>query len=432
MKNYFYRLLVKYLCLFIRPNDTVLLYSPPVEPLRQLLGERVKQMLQPMESGGTKVIDGAPDYIVISSEVHYQADIQQFFAAAYLQCHTNTRLIVTYYSSLWRPLLSFATFVGLRRKTPEQNWITHEDIKNFLCLSDFEVIRTDQKVLIPFYIPLISEFANKFLVSLPMIRHLTLVNMVMARPVVPCSSEQGNQPSVSVIVPARNEAGNIENIIKRLPEMGPNDELIFIEGHSQDNTCEMIQQMSEKYKNAVRIRIAQQSGKGKGDAVRKGFDMATAEILMILDADMTVAPEELPKFYQAIVQNKGEFINGSRLVYPMEGEAMRFLNMVANKFFALAFSFVIGQRFKDTLCGTKVISRENYRRLAAHRSYFGDFDPFGDFDLIFGAARMGLKIVEVPIAYKNRTYGTTNISRWSHGLLLFRMLAFASFRMRFL
>ena len=214
--------------------------------------------------------------------------------------------------------------------------------------------------------------------------------------------------------------------------MGPNDELIFIEGHSQDNTWEMIQQMAEKYKNTVRIRIAQQSGKGKGDAVRKGFDMATAEILMILDADMTVAPEELPKFYQAIIRDKGEFINGSRLVYPMEGEAMRFLNMVANKFFALAFSFVIGQRFKDTLCGTKVISRENYRRLAAHRSYFGDFDPFGDFDLIFGSARMGLKIVEVPIAYKNRTYGTTNISRWSHGLLLLKMLGFAALRLRFL
>ena len=190
--------------------------------------------------------------------------------------------------------------------------------------------------------------------------------------------------------------------------------------------------MTEKYKDSRTILCGQQEGKGKGDAVRKGFGMATKDILMILDADMTVPPEDLPRFYDAIRTNKGEYINGSRLVYPMEKEAMRFCNIIGNKFFAAAFSFVLGQQFRDTLCGTKVLTKTNYEKLAYHRAYFGDFDPFGDFDLIFGAARMGLKIVEVPITYRERKYGDTNISRWSHGVILLKMLIFAARRIKFI
>jgi glycosyltransferase involved in cell wall biosynthesis len=214
--------------------------------------------------------------------------------------------------------------------------------------------------------------------------------------------------------------------------MGREDEIIFVEGNSTDDTWEKIQQAASAYTGAHRLIIARQKGQGKGDAVRLGFDLATKDILMILDADLTMPPEELPKFYNAIAENRAEFVNGSRLVYPMEKQAMRFFNILANKFFAAAFSFVLGQRFKDTLCGTKVLSRAHYKRLAAAREFFGDFDPFGDFDLLFGAARMGLKIVEIPIHYHERTYGTTNIQRWRHGLILLRMLMFAARRMKFL
>ena len=237
---------------------------------------------------------------------------------------------------------------------------------------------------------------------------------------------------VSVIIPARNESGNIEAAVTRLPRMGPNDELIFVEGGSSDDTWQRIQDVVRRYTRDRRVVAARQDGRGKGDAVRKGFAVAQNEILMILDADLTVPPEELTKFYEAIVQGKGEFINGSRLVYPMEKEAMRFLNILANKFFAASFSFVLGQTFKDTLCGTKVMTRSNYSRVEAHRRYFGEFDPFGDFDLIFGASRLGLKTVEAPIRYRERTYGTTNISRWRHGTILLGMLTFAAHRLKFI
>ena len=428
MRLYFYRQVARYLRLFVRQEDVVELISPSEEPLRQLFAGQ-KGISDAGDSDQNLI---PPDYIVVSSDVHYQPDIQSFLSVLHARCAPSTRLIMTYYSSLWRPLLQLATRLGLRRKTPEQNWVSHEDMENLLKLADFEIVRVDRKILIPVYIPIISWIANRFLASLPILRHLTLVNLLVARPVLFDGPDDVRPPSVSVVVPARNEAGNIEGIVQRLPLMGPEDELIFVEGNSTDETWATIQQVAEKYAGKRNIVVARQEGKGKGDAVRKGFDIASREILMILDADMTVSPEELPKFYQAIIRDKGEFINGSRLVYPMEGKAMRFLNMLANKFFAVAFSFVVGQSFKDTLCGTKVITRDNYRRLANHRSFFGDFDPFGDFDLIFGAARMGLKIVEVPITYKDRTYGTTNISRWSHGLLLFKMLGFAALRLRFL
>nr|WP_295926496.1 glycosyltransferase family 2 protein [uncultured Dyadobacter sp.] len=285
-------------------------------------------------------------------------------------------------------------------------------------------------MIFPKYIPLISPLLNRYAGNLPLINSLGLITCLVAR-----SKRTEQKPaqdlSVSVIIPARNEKGNIEALIQRTPQMGSHTELIFIEGNSTDQTWEEIQRLGAHYRENYDIKWAQQDGKGKGDAVRKGFNLASGDILMILDADMTVAPEELPKFFNAIASGKGEYINGSRLVYPMEKQAMRFLNLLGNKFFSLAFSWLLGQNLKDTLCGTKVISRENYLKLAANRSYFGNFDPFGDFDLIFGSAKLNLKFIEIPIRYRARTYGETNISRFKHGWLLLRMTAFALRKIKF-
>lgn len=443
MRAYFYSLVRKYFSLFILPQNSVVEVDPTTSLLVgamphgkvtfrhteeeiSLATDFRNDQIVPIES----VFESQPDYLVISGLVHYERDIQSLLASLYKMCHRDTRLVLTYYSSLWRPFASFASFLGLRSKVPESNWLAHEDILNLLELESFELIRRDSKVLIPFYIPIISNFFNRYLAPLPLFRNFCLLNIAVARPLINETAEAS--PSVSIVVPARNEAGNIESIVKRIPIMGPIDEIIFVEGNSTDSTWQSILAVEAQYGAERRIVIAQQDGKGKGDAVRKGFALAQNEILMILDADMTVQPEDLLKFYRAIKENRGEFINGSRLVYPMKKEAMRFFNLLGNKFFALAFSFVLGQRFKDTLCGTKVISRSNYIKLAANRSYFGDFDPFGDFDLIFGAARMGLKIVEIPICYRERIYGETNISRWRHGAILLAMLFFSARRIKFL
>ena len=367
----------------------------------------------------------------MNGNVHYEADVQKLLEDVRATIKPSCRVILVYYSTLWKPVLRLATALGLRRQTPEENWIANEDVRNLLLLANYELVRHESKLLIPIYIPLVSYLANRFLAPLPGFRLFNLLNIAIARSLESSGLNQGKAPSVSVVVPARNEAGNIEAAILRTPMMGPDDELIFIEGNSTDDTWDTIRRLQEKYAGARNIRSARQDGKGKGDAVRKGFAIAEKEILMILDADLTVPPEELPRFYSALTSRKGEFINGSRLIYPMEKQAMRFFNLLGNKFFATMFSFVLGQRLKDTLCGTKVLTRDNYLRLAAHRKFFGEFDPFGDFDLIFGAARMALPIVEIPIHYRERVYGETNIHRWRHGLILLRMLCFAAARIKF-
>ncbi|KGM55119.1 glycosyl transferase [Lysobacter daejeonensis GH1-9] len=426
MRNYFYRLLSTYLRLYARPSDRVIEVDAVSGELQEILGSTESvSSAQLRDAGG----GSTADYVILNGNLHYEADIQGYLAGIRTSLREDTRLLVVTYSALWRPFIQLATMLGLRRKTLESNWLADADIANFLRLTDFELVRRDSRVLLPMYIPLLSSVVNRYLAPLPGLRALALVNVYVARPAR--VERTTSRPSVSVVVAARNEAGNIDNIVRRVKNMGPDDELIFIEGGSSDDTWDRIVQ-AQKDNPHRNIVIGKQDGKGKGDAVRKGFAMASKDILMILDADLTVPPEDLPKFYDALVSGKAEFINGSRLVYPMEKEAMRFLNMLGNKFFAAAFSFVLGQRFKDTLCGTKVLTRENYQRLARNRSYFGEFDPFGDFDLIFGASRMGLKVIEVPITYRERTYGETNISRWRHGALLLVMLVFASRKLKFI
>ena len=376
-------------------------------------------------------IEGTYDVVILSNLIGFVDDIQHVFLELKKVCHPNTKVIVSFYNSTWEPLLSFAEKIGLKTKSPQQNWLTHFDINNLLYLAGFDVYRQVRRTLIPFNIPILSFIFNKYFAKLPLLRYLGL-NMFSFAMKFPESNEDiKNRYSVSIVIPARNESGNIENAILRMPDFAKHHEIIFVEGNSTDDTWETIQKIKAKYDSTHDIKITQQSGKGKGDAVRKGFGMATGDILMILDADLTMPPEELPKFYNAIAGYKGDFINGSRLVYAMDEKAMRFLNRLGNKFFSQAFTWLLEQKFRDTLCGTKVLFRKDYEKLIVNRKFFGDFDPFGDFDLLFGAYKLNLKIVEIPIRYKDRTYGDTNISRFKHGFMLLQMCIFAMRKCKF-
>ncbi len=372
------------------------------------------------------------DVIILSNLVGYLLDIQKVFGELHKVCHEETKIIVTYYSVFWEPFIKFAEFIGIKKKGPKQSWLSSKDISNLLYLADFETYKQNSSMLFPFYIPLISEFLNKFLSRLPVFNWFALNQYTFAQPVSYLNEmEVSRKYSTTVLIPARNESGNIENAILRLPDFGKHIEILFVEGNSTDDTWGKIQEIQKKYEETHDIKILQQPGKGKGDAVRAGYSIAAGDILMILDADLTVPPEQLPKFYNAIAQNKGGFINGTRLIYPMEKNAMRFLNTLGNKFFSMAFSWLLEQPIKDTLCGTKVMFRKDYIRLAANRHYFGNFDPFGDFDLLFGAFKLNLKIIDMPIRYQERIYGDTNISRFKHGLLLLKMWWFALFKIKF-
>jgi SAM-dependent methyltransferase len=367
------------------------------------------------------------DYIVLEGLLGELDDVQAFLNAIKRFCTDDTRIVIQYYSYMWQSLLKIAEMAGDKIPQPEQNWLLKEDIVNFLEMTGYQAVSAERTMLFPFNIWGVSWFVNKIIAKLPFINAYTLNHFIIARPLFVRDKEY----SVSILVPCRNEKGNIEQAVTRTPMFGTRQEFIFVEGWSRDGTYEEVERVMRKYPEKD-IKLFKQPGKGKGDAVRFGFDKASCEVLMILDADLTVQPEDLSKFYDILRTNRGEFINGCRLVYPMETQAMRFLNLLANRFFGMFFSWLLGQRFKDTLCGTKVMFRHHYQQLVANRHYFGDFDPFGDFDLIFGAVKMNLKVIEMPIRYKNRSYGTTQIQRWRHGLLLLRMCWFAMWKVKFL
>jgi glycosyltransferase involved in cell wall biosynthesis len=319
--------------------------------------------------------------------------------------------------------------MGWKRPAPVSNWFSDYDFRNLFEMVGLEVVRYEDRLLVPLDLPGLAAPINRYMARLPAVQSLSLYRIYVLRDHGLTAPKR--EASVSVVVPARNEAGNIVPLIERTPKMGSRTELIFVEGGSSDETWPTIQRAVADYRGPLELSAYQQTGKGKGDAVRLGFSKATGDLLMILDADLSVAPEDLPAFYDIAASGQADYVQGTRLVYPMERHAMRFFNKLGNVAFSRLFTYLLQQPLRDTLCGTKVLWRTDYEHLAARRAYFGDFDPFGDFDLIFGAARLNLKIMELPVRYRERTYGETNISRWKHGWLLLKMSAVAAKRLKF-
>jgi SAM-dependent methyltransferase len=372
-------------------------------------------------------LPGPFDVILIVDTIGSLEDCQAALELLHQQCTRATRLVIAYYSHLWEPLLRIAEWIGWRAPQPQQNVLSTADTHALGDLADFEFVKGEARLLSPMRLLGLGRLLNRYVSMLPVIRHLSLRHYSVYRSWRLARDER--LTSATVLVPVRNERGNVERAVENLPQFCDDLEILFVEGHSRDGTYEEVERVIAAHPDRD-IKLIRQPGKGKGDAVFAGFDIARGDVLMILDGDLTVPPEQLPKFWRAVASGKGEFINGSRLVYPMEDEAMQFLNLAANRLFSIAFSWLLNQRFTDTLCGTKVLRRTDYYRLKEGRAYFGDFDPFGDFDLIFGAAKLNLKCIEVPVRYRSRTYGSTQISRFRHGLMLIRMVIFAFFRIK--
>lgn len=373
------------------------------------------------------------DLIILSNLVGHLEDVQLVFNKLHSVCHDNTKLIISYYNFLWEPLLKFAEFIGLKNKIPEQNWLSQRDINNLLYLTGFHVYRNTKRMLLPVYIPLLSTLFNNFFAKLPLLRNLCINHFTFATsfPLRP-EDRFKNKYSVSIVIPAKNEEGNIGPLLERIPKLGHSTEIIFVESDSSDHTWEKICELERRYNLPGRsIKKYRINIPGKFSAVQEGFEHATGDILMILDADLSVEPADLTKFYEAIACGKGDFINGSRLVYPMEKKAMRFINLMGNKIFSIIFSWLLDQRIKDTLCGTKVLFRNDYQLLKLSNDRLDSRDPFGDFELLFGGYKLNLAIIEIPVHYKERTYGSTNILRFKHGWKLLKACVFAARRIKF-
>ncbi|MHB8535117.1 MAG: glycosyltransferase [Sulfuricaulis sp.] len=360
------------------------------------------------------------DYIILSDLVGYLEDVQACLEGLQRFCAPHTRIVISSYNFLWEPILKIGEMLHLKMPTPDQSWLSLNDLCNLLTLSDLQVVKTEHRLLFPKFVPVFSWILNR-LGTLPMINKACISHYIVARPL---GKSMILDMSTTIVIPCRNEKGNIRNAMERIPRFGKQQEILFIDGHSADGTPDEIKRLIPLYPDKD-IKLLIQTGTGKGNAVHEGFQAAQGDILMILDADLTVPPEDLPKFYRAIASGKAEVLNGCRLIYPLEDEAMRLLNLFANKLFAMIFTWLLGQRIKDTLCGTKVILKKDYQKIIENRKYFGDIDPFGDFDLLFGASKQNLKIIDIPVRYQHRAYGETQIRRFRHGFLLVKMVIYA-------
>ncbi len=374
--------------------------------------------------------DGGVDIFLFNGNFNHSTDIQGLVETIRPHVARHGRVVVALYNWYFAWLYRLADRLGLRHGPPIVTFITRSDLVQLARLSGFELVRLRPVAYLPWHFFGIGTLVNAFMPAIPGARWLSFVTVAVLRPVV-ATGEQ--RPSLTVVIPARNERGNIEAAMRRLPDFGVFTEVIFVEGHSTDGTWEEIQRVSALWdgRRGVRVRSLQQKARGKADAVRLGFSQASGDLLTILDADLTMPPERLTRFYEAYCQGAADFINGTRLVYPMEGEAMRLLNHLGNVFFARMLSFVLDVRLGDSLCGTKLVSRRDYGRFVRWRQDFGDFDPFGDFELLFPAAVLGTGIIDVPVDYRARTYGATNIRRFRDGAILFQMTMTGLLRIKF-
>ena len=384
-----------------------------------------------IEDGGIESLQAGRtfDAVICNRLSHSVADIRELLVSLRERVSERGRLYLVAYNYLWELPTRLAEVAGFKLPSPTSNWLSHSDFQNLFEITGLESVRFEDRMILPADVPGLSPLLNRYVGKLPGCQRLSMYRIYALRRRE--SLREPRKVSVSIVVPSRNEAGNVAAAIARTPLLGSRTELIFVEGGSTDGTWETIRAAIKDYRGPLELSAYQQQGKGKADAVRLGFSKATGDILMILDADLTVPPEELPVFYDVIARRLGDYVQGTRLVYPMDPGAMRLFNKMGNIAFSQLFTYLLGQPIKDTLCGTKVLWRRDYERIVAGRALFGDFDPFGDFDLIFGAARLNLKIVEIPVRYRERTYGETNISRWKHGWLLLKMSGVAARKLRY-
>ena len=370
------------------------------------------------------------DYILLMGALSDGVDVQKTLLNLKRVVNPRSRIVVTIYNRLWQPLLNLAALLRLKIPQPTQNWLSVDDAENLLRLTGYETIKQFNVILLPKKVPVISFLLNNIIAKLPLFKHLCFNHVLVAKKIM--NRENYSDYSVSVIVPCKNELGNVRDAAARIPTMGKHTEIIFCDDRSEDGTVDEILKTIKSFPDKD-IKLVHGPGVCKAKNVWAGFDSAKGDILMILDADLTVIPEELPYFFQTIVEGAGDFINGSRLIYPTQENAMKFFNVLGNKFFSLLFSYIMGQRIKDTLCGTKVLWREDYARIKKYIGTWGTVDLWGDYDLLFGATKTNLKIVDLPVHYFERVYGQTKMKKVIlNGLRMLNISLAALFKLKFI
>ncbi len=357
--------------------------------------------------------------LLLNGNLNYWVDIQKELEELKTKINRNTRIIAIVYSYYAKWIFKLLNRLKLRSAILPRNYISLNSLSHIFKLSGYEMIYFKPLIFFPFRFVFIGDMLNLILKNIPIIKNLCFVGSIVLRPIITEKSEK----SLSIIIPAKNERENITRFFAEITQIEKsNTEIIFVEGHSSDRTWNKIEELIKEYHGDLNIKLYKQPAKGKKDAVEYGFSKASGDLILILDSDLTVSVDEIKKFYNAYCEGLADFINGDRLVYPMEKNAMRFLNWIGNVFFAKVLSVCLNQKIGDSLCGTKLFPRVFLKPMKEWIRHFNKTDPFGDFELLFAASELCLGIVDVPVHYSSRKYGTTQIQRFYNGWQLIRML----------
>ena len=333
------------------------------------------------------------------------------------------KLIISSINTKYLILSRTLEFLKLKDSNENTSYIHVKKIRNITSGVGLEYQKFYTKQLFPFSFFYVGNVINKIMEIISFQLNLGIKTYIIFRPAIITNSKN----SKSIIIPAKNEEGNLVELVSRIPKF-ENTEIIFSYGKSKDNTLKVMKQITQSNK-LFKFKLVKQTKNGKANAVWEALNVVENDLIAILDADISVDPETLSDFFDIIEKNNADFVNGTRLIYDMEKNSMRFLNRIGNRFFQFFISKIIKEALTDSLCGTKVFKKSYLNDLYFWQNIFGKKDPFGDFDLIFAAAYSGQKIVEMPIVYRERKYGTTQIARFKDGfkLLFYLTASFSAF-----
>ncbi len=367
--------------------------------------------------------------IILTDLFEVSTDILELLSMVNKLLGKDGIIVICSINQKWNRILNLFERLNLKDGNQKRLFINSTIVLNIAKVTGLEFVTQRNKQIFPFRMLGLGSLINNILEILffPFsfgIRIYSILNQ----------QEKFNEEkkySKSIIIPAKNEEKNLKPLLNQIPELEEDHEIILAIGDSEDKTYEVAKEIKEARCWPFEVKVIKQTGKGKANAVWEAVEEASKEVIIILDADISVNPETIVQFNSVIDTGKASFVNGTRLIYGMESGAMRIVNNLGNRIFQYIVSIIIGQKITDSLCGTKVFFRKDFNKIKLWKELVQMKDPFGDFDMIFTAGYFGLKILEIPVRYQARVYGVTQIKRFRDGykLIIYLLNSIKIFKM---
>tara|TARA_B110000977_G_scaffold125183_1_gene160299 strand:+ start:1495 stop:2904 length:1410 start_codon:yes stop_codon:yes gene_type:complete len=368
------------------------------------------------------------DHIVIA-DIEHQKFITKNLIDLNEKIDNECRVIVLSKSIFWSTLINF--YKKIKNIGPDKNnFLPYSNLRKIFLNTNFEIVKNEKIIFFPFQFSLLTKFINQIF-RFPVLNFFCMINLTVLKKVQK-KNYQAEGKKISFIIPCKNEGGNIKFFYEKIINSTINAEFLFGNDNSSDNTLDEIKKLQQAIPNKE-IKIYDGPGVCKSENVYKGINLASGEIILIYDADLTVSFDDLVNSINLLLKTDADFINCTRMIMPQQKNAMKFLNFYGNLFFAFLFSILFKQKITDTLCGTKIFFKKDWEQIKKYNNTWGAKDLWGDFDLLLGAYKNNLKIVENPISYTDRKEDETKMTgiiKNSIRMLIITFVAYYKLRIR--